>query len=123
MIGLSGFFSKDSIIAQDRLFWSTNPRLGTIFYCAAIVGGGLTAFYMFRLWYMTFAGNPRDGHVYYHAHESPKMMTVPLVILAVMAAVSAWNVPFTGYGLGRCWSRPNRRESAKSIAGGTIWPT
>jgi NADH:ubiquinone oxidoreductase subunit 5 (subunit L)/multisubunit Na+/H+ antiporter MnhA subunit len=89
VIGLSGFFSKDSIIAQDRLFWATNPRLGMIFYCAAIVGAGLTAFYMFRLWYMTFAGNPRDGHVYYHAHESPKLMTVPLMILAVMAAVSA----------------------------------
>jgi NADH:ubiquinone oxidoreductase subunit 5 (subunit L)/multisubunit Na+/H+ antiporter MnhA subunit len=48
---------------------------------------------------MTFAGNPRDGHVYYHAHESPKMMTVPLVILALLAAVSAWNVPGTNIGL------------------------
>ena len=42
---------------------------------------------MFRLWYMTFAGKPRDQHVYDHAHESPRVMTVPLVVLAVFAAV------------------------------------
>ena len=73
MIGLSGFHSKDYIIAQDLSFWSANPRLGGFFFYAALLGAGLTAFYMFRLWYMTFAGNPRDGHVYYHAHESPKL--------------------------------------------------
>ena len=69
---------------------------------------------MFRLWYLTFAGNPRDGHVHHHAHESPKMMTVPLMILAVLAVVSAWNVldelrPGTALA-----SRPSRRESPKA---------
>ena len=59
----------------------------------------MTAFYMFRLWYMTFAGNPRDGHVYHHAHESPRVMTVPLMILAFMAVVAAWNIPWTDIGL------------------------
>ena len=56
-------------------------------------GRGMTAFYMFRLWYMTFAGNPRDGDVYHHAHESPSVMIVPLVILAFLAIVVAWNIP------------------------------
>ena len=42
-------------------------------------GAAITAFYMFRLWYMTFAGEPRDQHVYDHAHESPSVMIVPLV--------------------------------------------
>ena len=36
-----------------------------------VAGAGMTAFYMFRLWFMTFAGKPRDDHLYEHAHESP----------------------------------------------------
>ena len=45
--------------------------------CSAVAAGGaaITAFYMFRLWYMTFAGEPRDHHVYEHAHESPQSCT------------------------------------------------
>ena len=99
MIGLSGFHSKDYIIAQALSFWDANPRLGGLFFYAALVGAGMTAFYMFRLWYMTFAGNPRDGYVYHHAHESPGMMTVPLMILAFFAVVAAWNIPGTHIGL------------------------
>ncbi len=53
---------------------------------AAAGGAAITAFYMFRLWFMTFAGKPRDQHRYEHAHESPKVMTVPLVVLAVFAS-------------------------------------
>ena len=44
----------------------------------------VTTFYMFRMWFMTFTGKPRDHHVYEHAHESPWVMTVPLIILAVV---------------------------------------
>ena len=44
-----------------------------------IVTAFLTAFYMFRLWFMTFTGEPRDHHAYDHAHEAPKVMWVPLV--------------------------------------------
>ena len=73
MIGLSGYYSKDSIIAQALSFWWANPRLGGLFFYAALAGAGMTAFYMFRLWYMTFAGKPRDEHVYHHAHESPEV--------------------------------------------------
>jgi proton-translocating NADH-quinone oxidoreductase chain L len=123
VVGLSGFFSKDSIIAQDRSFWTANPRFGAIFYAAALVGAGLTAFYMFRLWYMTFAGNPRDGHVYYHAHESPKLMTVPLVILAVLAAVCAWNVPGTNFGLQPLLEQARPAGIGEGIAHGSLWPS
>jgi len=122
VIGLSGFHSKDYIIAQGRSFWTHNPQLGGLFYCAAIVGAGLTAFYMFRLWYMTFASNPRDGHVYYHAHESPKMMTVPLMILAVFAVVSAWNIPGTDLGLEPLLRQARPAGIAEGIGGGSIWP-
>ena len=73
VIGLSGFHSKDYIITQCLSFWDANPRLGGVFFYAALAGAGMTAFYMFRLWYLTFAGNPRDGYVHHHAHESPRV--------------------------------------------------
>ena len=46
---------------------------------------GITAFYMFRLWFFTFAGQPRDHHVYEHAQESPAVMTGPLIVLSFFA--------------------------------------
>ena len=45
---------------------------------------------MFRMWFLTFAGQPRDHHVYEHAHESPWLMTVPLIVLAVFSVCVAW---------------------------------
>jgi NADH-quinone oxidoreductase subunit L len=88
-IGLSGYFSKDAILAQALLFSEDNPRHAILFWVAA-GGAALTAFYMFRLWFMTFAGPPRDHHIHDHVHESPPVMYVPLVILAIFAVVVAW---------------------------------
>ena len=45
---------------------------------------------MFRMWFMTFTGKPRDQHVYEHAHESPWLMTVPLILLAILSVCVAW---------------------------------
>ncbi len=56
-----------------------------VLYIMGIVTAFMTAFYMFRLWFMTFTGEPRDHHTYEHAHESPAVMWVPLVILSVLA--------------------------------------
>ena len=67
-------------------------RLGCSSSCPCC-GAALTAFYMFRLWYMTFAGEPRDHHRYDHAHESPQVMTGPLVVLAVFAVCAGWHFP------------------------------
>jgi NADH-quinone oxidoreductase subunit L len=58
-----------------------------------LVTAGITAFYMARMWFMTFAGKPRDEHVYEHAHESPWLMTVPLIVLAAFSIVVAWGLP------------------------------
>jgi len=85
-LGLSGYYSKDGMLAQLFSFASGNPGLAWLYYVAA-GGAALTAFYMFRLWFLTFAGKPRDEHVLAHAHESPKVMYVPLVVLAVFAVV------------------------------------
>ncbi len=87
VIGFSGYYSKDSIVAQVLSFYNANPTHGGIFFALSVGGAGITAFYMFRLWFMTFAGKPRDHHVYEHAHESPPVMYIPLVILAVFAVV------------------------------------
>jgi NADH-quinone oxidoreductase subunit L len=89
-LGLSGHYSKDSILAQALSFRAANPMYGWLFFVAA-GGAAITAFYMFRLWFMTFAGPPRNKHVYDHAHESPRIMYVPLVILAVFAVAAGWS--------------------------------
>jgi len=93
LVGLSGYYSKDSIVAQALSFWNNNPRHGAVFFAIAAGGAAITAFYMFRLWFLTFAGEPRDHHVYDHAHESPKVMYMPLVILAAFAVGVGWNAP------------------------------
>jgi proton-translocating NADH-quinone oxidoreductase chain L len=84
---LSGFFSKDEILAVVFEAGEHNP-LFYLLYVMALVTAFLTAFYMFRLWYMTFRGEPRDHHAYDHAHEAPKVMTGPLVILGFLALFS-----------------------------------
>ena len=123
MIGLSGFHSKDYIIAQALSFWTPIRGLGGLFFYAAMVGAGMTAFYMFRLWYMTFAGNPRDGHVYHHAHESPKVMTVPLMILADSGGgVGLEHARGRTSALSRCCEQARPAGIAEGIADGSIWP-
>ncbi len=76
----SGFFSKDPIIeaALERPGWT-----GWVFGGAALLGAGLTAFYMTRLYVLTFLGRKRWTEDVEHPHESPRSMTVPMVILAL----------------------------------------
>ena len=79
---LSGFWSKDEILVNIM----ESGHMG-LYYVAAATAF-LTAFYMFRLYLMTFTGKPRDAHAYDHAHESPLTMTIPLMILAVLSIVT-----------------------------------
>jgi NADH-quinone oxidoreductase subunit L len=58
-----------------------------------LVTAGITCFYMFRMWFLTFTGAPKDHHVHEHAHESPWLMTVPLIVLAVFSFGVAWGSP------------------------------
>jgi NADH-quinone oxidoreductase subunit L len=84
----AGFFSKDEILWKT---WSsesgTFPILWLIGYGTAL----MTAFYMLRLIYLTFFGQPRMSHeVEHHIHESPKSMTFPLVVLAIGSVFAGW---------------------------------
>ena len=91
-IGFSGYYSKDAIIEQAFSYGASNPQ-HIILQWAPVVGAFITAFYMFRLWYMTFAGKPRNQHRYDHAHESPRVMVAPLILLAVFALGVGWKFP------------------------------
>ena len=77
----AGFFSKDEILWQT---WTSEGGAYRILWFIGYVTALMTAFYMFRLIYLTFSGRPRMSHeVEHHIHESPMSMTMPLVILAV----------------------------------------
>ncbi|MEZ5358002.1 MAG: NADH-quinone oxidoreductase subunit L [Candidatus Zixiibacteriota bacterium] len=78
----AGFFSKDEIIVATM----GHP----VFQTVASLVAFMTAFYMFRLYFLTFTGEPRDEEKYHHAHESPNSMTYPLMFLAVLAFGAGW---------------------------------
>jgi NADH-quinone oxidoreductase subunit L len=81
----AGFFSKDLIL------WQAFSHGATILWAVGLVTAGLTAFYMFRQLFMVFHGGFRgDAHAMAHLHESPSVMTVPLIILAVGSIFTGW---------------------------------
>src|SRR5271168_3034528 len=84
----AGFFSKDAILWET---WSREGGAYRFLWYIAFVTALMTAFYMFRLMFLTFHGRARMSHeVQHHIHESPKSMTVPLVILAICAIGAGW---------------------------------
>jgi len=119
VIGLSGYYSKDSILAQALSFAEANPRHAMLFYAVA-GGAALTAFYMFRLWFMTFAGRPRDHHVAEHAHESPQVMVMPLLVLAVLAVVAGWTLP-GGFGIANLLEQSRPAGTTETVTGGFVF--
>jgi len=117
---LAGFFSKDEILF--RVFTSNNP-IGKLLWLVGLITAGMTSFYMFRLWFKTFFGEERfeeqsglhahgaavhahsgthvvmvadpENHHAHGVHESPLVMTVPLMILALLSVVGGWvGIPF-----------------------------
>jgi NADH-quinone oxidoreductase subunit L len=88
----SGWYSKDAMLVQALGFVLVHKHHFLLFVLPVLTAG-LTTFYMFRMWFMTFAGKPRDHHVYEHAHESPWVMTIPLIVLAFFSVTVAWGWP------------------------------
>ena len=84
--GFSGFFSKDEILWQSL----SSPYGNTALWLVAVLTAMLTAFYMFRLIFLTFFGAPRYDEHHVHVHESPKSMLIPLAVLAVLSLAGGW---------------------------------
>ena len=97
---LSGFFSKDEIMMH--LF--TNGAYGKVFWALGMIAAFMTAFYMFRLLFITFFGKFRGTHEQaHHVHESPALMTMPLIVLAILSIGGGLiGVPEV-FGLGEHW--------------------
>ncbi|MEU5597040.1 NADH-quinone oxidoreductase subunit L [Streptomyces sp. NPDC020298] len=124
--GLSGFFSKDKIIEAAFAKGGTE---GWILGGAALLGAAITAFYMTRVMLMTFFGEKRwqpdeNGHEP-HPHESPKVMTIPMIVLAVGSVAAGglfsigdrflkWLEPVTGHSEG------DSPLSAGAVTGATM---
>ncbi len=89
-LSISGIFPLSGFWSKDEIFATAFAGGHYIFLLVGILVAGMTAFYMFRLYFMTFTGTPRDKHAYDHAHESPKNMTVPLMILAFLSVFAGW---------------------------------
>ena len=83
--GFSGFWSKDAILADALAFSMLHGHWFLPF--AGFTTVFLTAFYMFRQFFLTFTGKPRDHHAYEHAHEVPWQMLVPLIVLGSLAVI------------------------------------
>ncbi len=80
----AGFFSKDEILTAAL---EKNP----VYYILALATSLMTAFYMFRLYFLTFSGRFRGTHEQeHHLHESPVSMTLPLIVLAILSVVGGW---------------------------------
>ncbi|OGP78954.1 MAG: NADH-quinone oxidoreductase subunit L [Deltaproteobacteria bacterium RBG_16_64_85] len=85
--GLSGFFSKDEILWKAF----SSPHGNIVLWAIGALAAGITAFYMFRLVFLTFFGASRmEPQVEKHVHESPGSMTVPLMLLAVFSVIGGW---------------------------------
>jgi NADH-quinone oxidoreductase subunit L len=112
----SGYFSKEAVLGETY-------NLGhPVLWAVAAVAAGLTSFYMFRLFFLTFFGKPRDAELYAHAHEAPWVMTVPVVILAVFATFGGFI-----HGWLNRWLAPTfslyRGAPHAALEHGPIWTT
>jgi NADH-quinone oxidoreductase subunit L len=100
---LAGFYSKDLIIEAA---FAAGSGVGYYAFWMGVIAAAFTAFYSWRLLFMTFHGAPRAGQeVMSHVHESPHTMTLPMMVLAVGAIVSGLALAglFTGGGQGSFW--------------------
>jgi NADH-quinone oxidoreductase subunit L len=94
----AGYFSKDAII--EAAYAGHNP-MAFYAFCSTVVAAALTAFYSWRLMFMTFHGSPHDRHHYEAARESPLVMTIPLGFLAAGSIFSGFPFQelFVGHGV------------------------
>jgi NADH-quinone oxidoreductase subunit L len=113
----SGFFSKDEILWKAYLM----PQGGLVLWVVGLFTAGMTAFYMFRLFFSVFLGKSKvEENLKPHIHESPKSMTIPMSILAVLSIIGGYiGVPHSlggGDNLGKFLSTVFEESSGRSEA-------
>jgi NADH-quinone oxidoreductase subunit L len=92
----AGFFSKDAIIEVTKL---AEVPGATFAYLCVLATAFVTAFYSFRLVFYAFHGEPRaDHHTLEHLHESPLVITVPLILLAIPSICAGWLIGWIAFG-------------------------
>ncbi len=92
-IAIAGIFPFAGFFSKDEILWKhfSTERGSMLIWAMGLVGAGMTAFYMFRLVFLTFFGENRsDHHTREHLHESPAVMTYPLIVLAVLATIGGF---------------------------------
>ena len=97
----SGFLSKDGILAAVLSYYYKYDGVSIVLPIAGFGAAMITAFYMFRLIFKTFYGQPNKKEIYDHIHESPYPMTIPLIILSFLSLAFVFTIninPFTSYG-------------------------
>ena len=110
---LSGFFSKDEILVAA---WEGGHP---ILFVLALIAAFMTAFYMFRLFFMVFTGEARGGQK--TVHESPSSMTLPMLVLGVLAVISGYvNTPWFGSFLGD-WLVDGNEALGHAHMEGPVW--
>ncbi len=111
----AGYYSKDAII-EDA--WAAHTAIGHYGFWCAVVAAFLTAFYSWRLIIMTFHGKPRaDAHTMAHVHESPPVMTVPLILLGIGALTAGFifHNDLIGEGWHSFWGDAIRIASSDTV--------
>ncbi len=86
----SGFYSKDAMIASMFANAWTRGSYQWVFFVLPSLAAAITAFYMMRVYLLTFHTTVKDEHIHHHAHESPKVMVIPLVLLAILSVGVGW---------------------------------
>jgi NADH-quinone oxidoreductase subunit L len=110
----AGFFSKDAII---EVAWASTAPAARYAYWLIVIAAFLTSFYSWRLIFMAFFGKPKDEHAFEHAHESPLVMTGPLLVLAIGALGAGFVFAdyFIEHGYAEFW-----RGSLFTLHGNTV---
>jgi NADH-quinone oxidoreductase subunit L len=90
-LAIAGIFPFAGFFSKDEILWNAWLHGGPVLWGAGVLGAFLTAFYMFRLYFMTFHGTPRlTEEAKHHLHESPNSMVIPLALLAFLSLIGGW---------------------------------
>ena len=92
-IAIAGIFPFSGFFSKDEILWKafSSPNGHWLLWLAGVIGAGITAFYMFRLIFLTFHGTSRvPEEQAHHLHESPSSMTIPLIVLGVLSVIGGW---------------------------------